>query len=545
MMRKILLLFALLTALAARADVLPDSYARWQNLPTKELVNMASRFAEFHNKPDSALLAYTIITSRQEHMKTKEDKHYLTVAYIGKWFVYFFHYFDYSKAYENLQHAYELAEKNGDGLARIQLNFGCMYQTISEQSGNEKAARQAMDYYRQAFTMGTKERDGNVQRMALENLVTVAYTLGCMDSIAAEIHTFKHHALDKQHGDYQYTMLLYEGLRQMTAHRYAEALKTFEQQGRLVPKGNAFSRYDYVNRTNQARAIAAMGDKQRALALLHEAEQLAETNDIKDAKLEVYKFLADVSEQAGLAEQTEAYRNRFFRLKDTLLNYQQVASVEEMRFLGELKSMDERVAEMSRQRQTLAIAVGVVVAVAIIVVVFLIILGRKNRRLSQANQSLYDQNVAMLRREKEEREKEARESENKEKYKSSSLDEDSKQELARKIRDVLETPEHLCSSDFSAERLATLLGINYRYLSQVINEKFGKNFNALVNEYRVKEACKRINDLDHYGHLTIEAIASEVGFHARSTFFATFKKQTGLTPAEYLRLARERNDTNE
>lgn len=535
-MRKILLLFTLLLSLVARADVLPDSYARWKKLPTKDLVAMASRFAEFEGKPDSALLCYTIITSRREQMTSKEDRHCLTVAYIGKWFVYFFHFFDYSKAYENLQHAYELAEKSGDGLARIQLNFGCMYQTISEQSGNERSARQAMDYYRQSFALATKEQNEDVQHMAVENLVTVAYTLGCLDSIAPEVKTIKQQSRGKQSPVCQYSILLYEGLRQMAAHRYAEALKTFEEQGRLLAKSNVFSRYDYVNRTNQARAIAAMGDRQQAIAMLHEAERLAEANDIKDAKLEVYKLLADVSEQAGLAEQTEAYRNRFFRLKDTLLNYQQVASVEEMRFLGELRSMDERVAEMSRQRQTMAVAVGVVVAVAVIVVVFLVILGRKNRRLSQANRSLYDQNVAMLRREQEERE-----TESKEKYKGSSLDEDSKQELARKIRDVLETPEHLCSPDFSAERLATLLGINYRYLSQVINEKFGKNFNALVNEYRIKEACKRINDLEHYGHLTIEAIAGEVGFHARSTFFTTFKKQTGLSPSEYLRLAREKN----
>lgn len=520
-------------ALAVR---MPEGYERWKGLPSKELLEMATRYAEYNNKPDSALLCYAIVTSRQASPQNKDACHCQTVAYIGQWFVYFFHYFDYSKAYENLQHASDLAEKNGEDRSRIQLNFGCMFQTISEQSDNIKAARQAIDYYRQAFYDAQKEHNEVVMRMAIGNMTTVAYTLNKMDSIAPEIQLYKKNVRDISHPEHQYNLLLYEGLLQMTRHHYANALATFERQGRLLHSKTSFSRYDYVSRTNQAKALAAMGQLHRALTLLSEAEHLAERGDIKDAKLEVYRLLADYSEQAGLVAQTEDYRNRFFRLKDTLLNYQQVASVEEMRFLGELKSMDERMAKMAQQRQMLTVVVGVVVAVATIVVVFLIVLSRKNRRLRQANQTLYEKNVAMLQQEQE-----LRESENREKYKGSSLDEDSKQELARKIRDVLEQPEHLCAADFSAERLATLLGINYRYLSQVINEKFGKNFNALVNEYRIKEVCKRINDFENYGNFTLEGIAGSVGFHARSTFFASFKKQTGLSPSEYLRIAQSKD----
>lgn len=52
-------------------------------------------------------------------------------------------------------------------------------------------------------------------------------------------------------------------------------------------------------------------------------------------------------------------------------------------------------------------------------------------------------------------------------------------------------------------------------------------------------ACRRLGDIDHYGQLTIEAIASGVGFRSRTSFVTSFKRITGLTPSEYQRLARE------
>lgn len=67
-------------------------------------------------------------------------------------------------------------------------------------------------------------------------------------------------------------------------------------------------------------------------------------------------------------------------------------------------------------------------------------------------------------------------------------------------------------------------------LSQFLNENLGKNFTQFINEYRVDEACKL---LETDTLLSIEGIGDEVGFNSKSTFFATFKKIKGVTPAKY------------
>lgn len=105
----------------------------------------------------------------------------------------------------------------------------------------------------------------------------------------------------------------------------------------------------------------------------------------------------------------------------------------------------------------------------------------------------------------------------------------------------MENNEEIFQPGFSIERLASLVSSKYRYVSQVIHERFDCNFNTFLNEYRIKEACKRMNDTEHYGNLTIEAISSGVGFKSRTSFVTSFKRFTGLTPSEYQAQAKREN----
>ena len=78
--------------------------------------------------------------------------------------------------------------------------------------------------------------------------------------------------------------------------------------------------------------------------------------------------------------------------------------------------------------------------------------------------------------------------------------------------------------------LAEKLQVTQHHLSQFLNEHFGKNFTSYINEYRIEEAKEMILSNETY---TLEAIGHECGFKSKSTFFTTFKKITGVTPAAY------------
>lgn len=113
------------------------------------------------------------------------------------------------------------------------------------------------------------------------------------------------------------------------------------------------------------------------------------------------------------------------------------------------------------------------------------------------------------------------------------------------IRTVLDTSSEVFSYEFNLNRLAQMVNEQPKNVSQVINQLTGNNFNTFINEYRIKEACKRISDRDNYGNMTLEAIANSVGFKSVNSFRTAFKKVTGLFPSKYQQLADKKNRTAE
>lgn len=78
--------------------------------------------------------------------------------------------------------------------------------------------------------------------------------------------------------------------------------------------------------------------------------------------------------------------------------------------------------------------------------------------------------------------------------------------------------------------LATATGLRPHLLSQVLNDVYPNGFATYVNEKRIEEAKKLICSDSSF---TLEGIGYESGFNSKSSFYATFKKLTGCTPAEY------------
>lgn len=86
--------------------------------------------------------------------------------------------------------------------------------------------------------------------------------------------------------------------------------------------------------------------------------------------------------------------------------------------------------------------------------------------------------------------------------------------------------------ELSLTSLAEKLGLTTHELSRIINTAIKKNFNDFINEYRVAEVIKRMQD-PAYDRITLLGIAYDSGFNSKSTFNLIFKKMTGKPPVEY------------
>ncbi len=118
------------------------------------------------------------------------------------------------------------------------------------------------------------------------------------------------------------------------------------------------------------------------------------------------------------------------------------------------------------------------------------------------------------------------------KYEKSSLDEEKAQKHLMKLKSEMQLRKSYLDKDVSLSKLAEDLGISIHHLSQIINEKLGKNFYDFINSQRIQEAEKQLINPGNK-HLSIAAIAYEVGFNSLSAFNTAFKKFTGLTPSRF------------
>ena len=81
--------------------------------------------------------------------------------------------------------------------------------------------------------------------------------------------------------------------------------------------------------------------------------------------------------------------------------------------------------------------------------------------------------------------------------------------------------------------VAKNLETNVSIISKTINHGFKMNFNDFVNKYRIEEVKKAFSK-DEHKKSTLLGIAFDCGFNSKATFNRSFKKNTGLSPKEYL-----------
>lgn len=118
------------------------------------------------------------------------------------------------------------------------------------------------------------------------------------------------------------------------------------------------------------------------------------------------------------------------------------------------------------------------------------------------------------------------------KYKKTKLDLLKTEEYKQQLVNLLENEKIFQDETISLQSLAKKLSIPSYLLSQIINEKFHKNFYDLVNSYRIEEAKKRLLECGE-NELTILEIAFEVGFNSKSAFNRAFKKYTKMNPTAF------------
>jgi AraC-like DNA-binding protein len=119
------------------------------------------------------------------------------------------------------------------------------------------------------------------------------------------------------------------------------------------------------------------------------------------------------------------------------------------------------------------------------------------------------------------------------KYKKSSLENQQLVFIFEKVKTTLESEKLYLDHNLTLRQLSEATQITKHQISQAINSCYSGNFFDLINSYRI-EAFQQLAAQPENKHLSLLGIAQEAGFNSKASFYAVFKKKTGMTPSEYL-----------
>jgi len=105
--------------------------------------------------------------------------------------------------------------------------------------------------------------------------------------------------------------------------------------------------------------------------------------------------------------------------------------------------------------------------------------------------------------------------------------------LLKKL-DKFEKSNRFIEKNVSLSSMAHDLDTNVSYISRIIKEYRGKNFNNYINGLRIEFVTQLLYNDPQYRKYKIAYLASYVGFSSGAVFTNIFKKETGMTPSYFI-----------
>lgn len=106
--------------------------------------------------------------------------------------------------------------------------------------------------------------------------------------------------------------------------------------------------------------------------------------------------------------------------------------------------------------------------------------------------------------------------------------------LKIKLEELLEQEKLYLDNELTLATMAKKLGTSPNNLSWLLNKIYESSFYDFINELRIKEFIKKVENKEHLNK-TLLALSMDVGFNSKSTFNKSFKTFQRETPTSFIR----------
>lgn len=524
-----------------------NQHNQWVKISTEELMRRGQDYLQNKGWADSAMVCYSIVADRAQHNGLDSKEMYqIALALNNIGYIYAAYYYDYQKAYENVKRSMELSRQYGfnNNLAYAYLNMASIINSRNSLYAAEAFSSDALDNTRLAFDVAVKSGEWNVAVTSIYNMLDMIHDEGNFELISPDLARFKGLQLTDSVEMWQCTRMFCQATEAFQAGQHQLALNYYDKM--LSEAKNVMTnRQQCIIKAMQQKAavLAVMHRYEEAISCLRQVERIALDQGMQSELIDNYKAMAQVYVGMGNRQMAEQLDYKYLKARDEFIHKSHAEMLEKSRFLDEMSRVNEQVAQIQAKHERAHQLLLMVCLITAIILIALLLLVRSNIKQRNYIRHLYEKNVQLLdvkvAADQPASHAVDKQEESAPKYQSQ-LDQESKDRLFERINHVMDDITIICKPDFSLQQLATLVGSNYKYVSQVVNERYGKSFKQVLNEQRVREACRILNEPNQSAHLTIEAIAANLGFNSRSNFTVTFKRITGISPSDFMKMAKEK-----
>jgi AraC-like DNA-binding protein len=461
------------------------------------------------------------------------------IAHIDKGVIYYYNYKKFQLALNEYLEAYKYSRNTKNEFLKYQnlYHIGVVKSYLGYYEDASELFTKCLIYYREKAKAITKLHPNEIYNNkraylnSLHQLIICYRNLGKYKEADSGVQT----GLSEIGNNPEYNLekgyfLLSKGISEYRNNRFESALKNFHESLPAIKNGRDFARlsvdYFYIG-----KSYSGLKKTKESIIYFKKIDSIFQKNQFILPELrENYEILIDYSKKEKNQDQQLYYTSQLLKA-DSIMSKDFIYLSPKIHKDYDTKTLLEEKNKLQNINYLGTIIIIVLIIWAIGLVTLLTRRHKKAKEIQQkyilveekftAHQNSPEENLIPIIEEKK-----------------ISLTEGKVEELLQKLK-TFEDKKEFTQKGLTISKLATQLGTNSNYLSQVINEYKKVNFNKYLSELRINYITNLLFENKNYLKYSIETLAKECGIASRQNFSDLFYEINGIRPTDFIKKRRE------
>ncbi|MBK1895278.1 helix-turn-helix domain-containing protein [Chryseobacterium paridis] len=471
-----------------------------------------------------------------------ENKDLISTAYIEKGVVYYYHYKKFQAALNEYLLAYEYSKDTKNEFLKYQnlYHIGVVKSYLGYYEEASKLFEECIAYYHPKTKSGLHPNEIYNNKKgylnSLHQLIICYRNLKKSDKEDLAIKT----GLSEVGNDDDYVQekgyfLLSKGISEYDEKKYLLASDHLKQSLPPLKKSGDFARLS-VNFFYIGKSYAGLKKNEESISYFRKVDSIFQKHQFILPELrENYEILIKHYKKEGNQGQQLYFTSQLLKA-DSIISKDFIYLSSKIHKEFDTRTLLEEKSKLEKANSWGNIIIGSLILVAIILLILLIVRYRREKNIQQ-KYILLEEKFSLQQNALSEESFINMDIEEK----KIGLDENKVEELLTKLK-IFEDKKEYTQKGLTINKLAGQLGTNSNYLSQVINDCKGVNFNKYLSELRINYITTLLFENKEYLKYRIETLAKECGIASRQNFSDLFYEINGIRPTDFIRKRRQELD---